>query len=518
MENNQIIVGEIITEKEAEAIYNLEKKYLESYIKNKDKMELKEWLVEEMKQDLPEKEEKEISTIATEIIETIELNEKDLKSLREAKSQGMSNEQWLSKKVKESTQNMEINKVGNYLQGIDDVLRESNTKMFNEITTKSGEISLNRNLDGFIAEQFHANTFNQNAVLEGSKLRAEALTPDVYGKNSFDIVIKDEAGKIVHQYQAKYGATAQDTIKYIKEGNYNNQRIIVPAEQVEEVRKAFPNKSISSTIGGTETVKITSKELTKEQAKILQENVQSGKTGAVKTDWNHYEVSDLARNIGQSAAFAGITSAGITAGFDIAAKIAQGKEIEGAEVIETALKTGADTGVKAAVSGAIKVASEKGLIAVIPKGTPAGMIANVVHVGIENIKIISKIASGELTAKEGLDQMGETTTGIVGGIIAGGIGAEKGAIVGALAGSLLGPVGTAVGAVVGGFVGGTVGYIAGSEVGKGIGKVINNIRDKAVEVAKGIVETGARVVENVGRAISSGIESAGRAIASLFGW
>ncbi len=50
---------------------------------------------------------------------------------------------------------------------------------------------MNPNLDGFIAEQELVNSFNNSAVLEGSKYRAEALTPDVYGKNSFDIVIKD---------------------------------------------------------------------------------------------------------------------------------------------------------------------------------------------------------------------------------------------------------------------------------------------------------------------------------------
>lgn len=35
----------------------------------------------------------------------------------------------------------------------------------------------------------------------------------VYGKNLVDVVVKDSAGKIVDRYQAKYGKTAEDTIK-----------------------------------------------------------------------------------------------------------------------------------------------------------------------------------------------------------------------------------------------------------------------------------------------------------------
>ena len=70
-----------------------------------------------------------------------------------------------------------------------------------------GSINQNLNLDGFIFEQHHANTFNMDAVLKGSKYRAEAVQPnpgEVYKKNSVDIVIKDiVSGKQVKRYQAK---------------------------------------------------------------------------------------------------------------------------------------------------------------------------------------------------------------------------------------------------------------------------------------------------------------------------
>ena len=44
----------------------------------------------------------------------------------------------------------------------------------------------------------------------------------------------------------------------------------------------------------------------------------------------------------------------------------------------------------------------------IPKGTPAGTIANIAHVAVENVKIAGKMATGELTVKEGLEKMEQT--------------------------------------------------------------------------------------------------------------
>ena len=44
------------------------------------------------------------------------------------------------------------------------------------------------------------------------------------------------------------------------------------------------------------------------------------------------------------------------------------------------------------------------------------MIANIACVGIEDIKILMKVASGELTMQEALDKMGRTTTAMIYGL------------------------------------------------------------------------------------------------------
>ena len=130
----------------------------------------------------------------------------------------------------------------------------------------------------------------------------------------------------------------------------------------------------------------------------------------------------------------------------------------GQEVVEAALTGGADFGVKAATAGALKVASEKEILSVIPKGTPAGTFANIAYVAVENVKVLGKVATGELTLREGFEKMQETTVSTVAGLAS----MSKGAAIGGAVGFAFGPVGAAVGR----FFGGTVAYLAGSELGE----------------------------------------------------
>ena len=89
------------------------------------------------------------------------------------------------------------------------------------------------------------------ATLQDSPFRAEVCVPEsTHPKNSFDVVIKDiSTGKIVHQYQFKFGMTAKYTIAKLRKGDYNNQRFVVPVEQVTDVQRAFPGKTVEAYIG-----------------------------------------------------------------------------------------------------------------------------------------------------------------------------------------------------------------------------------------------------------------------------
>lgn len=384
----------IDSEEDIVEIKDLQYKFIQSYISNKDKMSVEDWLNQELKLNLPDINENEIKVISDDIIKTIKINEKNKESLREAISNGRSKESWFASQIKKSTSNMAMGETAQYLHTLDEAIKDANKLLHDTITTKSGHINQNFNLDGFLAETHHSNTFNLQAKLIGSEYRAEVLVPkpgQTYAKNSVDIVIKDKSVKIIERYQSKYGKTAEDTIRMINYGNYNNQRLLVPAEQVEEVQKAFPNKTVSSTIGSGD---VKSTPLSKSDAKGIQKEAQSGNWNDL--NWNEYKTKDLAIGIGKQAGYAAIQGAAIGAGIDVATKVWNGEEIKGEEVVEQALISGADFGIKAA-AGALKVGVEKGIVKVIPKGTPAGIIANIAYVGIENAKIACKVATGELT-------------------------------------------------------------------------------------------------------------------------
>jgi len=232
--------------------------------------------------------------------------------------------------------------------------------------------------------------------------------------------------------QVKY--FRQQIIKYLEKHTVTEQ-------------KAFPNRKVSGVIGEGE---ITSKQLTKEKSKQLQKELQKG--NFLDTNWNEYSTKDLAIGIGKQVGYASLQGAVIGAGMNIASKALNGEEIDGDEVIETAITSGADFGVKTATAGALKVASEKGFLAIKGSGNT---FSNIAFVAVENVKVMRKVATGELTVKEGIDTMQQTTMSCVAGIAA----SAKGTAIGTTIGSVLGPVGTAVES----FVGGAVGYITGSK-------------------------------------------------------
>ena len=488
----------VLSYEEAKGLSRIEREFLESYAAAKDKMPVEEWLPLELQKQLPERSIEEICEMSSDIIDSLKVTEEMKLSQQKAIAMGRSKDSWFASTILQSSSQMSAQESARYLQSLDDAVKNANAAMHETITTKgSGYVkqSMNPNLDGFIAEQHHVNSFNMAAASKCSGLRAEVQPlkqGKTYTKNGFDVIIKDASGNRIHQYQMKYGATAEDTIRMLNSGNYNNQRIVVPKEQVEAVQKAFPNKTVTSTIGEGN---IKSKPLTKQQAKKLQEQAQ--KSSFMDTDWNDYVAKDIAIGIGKQTGYACLQGAAMGACLDIATKVWNGEHIKGEKVVETAVISGADFGIKTATAGALKAASEKGIIKVIPKGTKGSTVANIAFVGVENVKILGKVATGELTAREGIDAMQQTTAACVAGIAA----STKGTAIGATIGSVLGPVGTAVG----GFIGSTIGYMAGSKIAKTVVKGVQKVRDKAVATIK-----------SVGGAIVGGIKNGLRSFARGF--
>lgn len=487
------------TEKEVQEVKEIFGRFLDKYKENPER-ETVEWLSEQLGKELPDKKENEIHALAEEITESIEQYGKDLVDLNKNCKLGVTKESWLADKIQDGAKGVEINQFGDYLREIDQCMAQANQQMARTILRADGGVSQNINLDGFIAEQYHVNNFNAKAVLEDSPYRARVCVPESgqYGKNSVDVMIDNlkTGQRGVARYQMKYGKDSQATAELLQHGDYANQRLVVPKEQLEEVRKRFPGKSITDGIGGTEEIPIHSDGLTKAQIKELQQNAQEH--GIMpKVDWNSYQTKELALNIGKQAGQMGIQSAFLGAGINLVQKAMAGEPIEADEVVETALATGADTGIKAAAGGALKAASEKGIMSLLPPGTPGGTIAKIACVGIENVKILLKVAKGDMTMSEAMEHMGRTSVSMYAGLGAGAVGAGIGA-------AALGWI-PIVGSLAGGVIGGIVGYTAGSKVGETV-----------FEGAKKVVKTGIKIVKSLAKSAKNAVRGLFSAARSLF--
>lgn len=229
----------------------------------------------------------------------------------------------------------------------------------------------------------------------------------------------------------------------------------------------------------------SSNPMTKEQAKKLQEDAQSGNWKDL--DWNEYKLQDVAVGIGKQAGRAALLGAAIGMGMSIVRQAASNEGmVRVDETVIDGLKTGSSFGIKAIIAGALKVASEKGLITIIPKGTPAAVIADIVHVGVENVKVISRVAKGELTIEEGANEMEKVTVSTIVGIAA----AAEGATIGASIGAFAGPIGVAIG----GFVGSVAGYMIGSGITE---KVVSTVQRFRKRVFKAVREEAELLADEV---------------------
>lgn len=490
--------GPILIEAECEEIKPLVADFVKSYAENPGQP-VKTWLVPKMQEKLPDRKIEEIEAMVDQIIVTLDINEEKKASLQEAIVNGRSKESWFVSEAKKTTSAMSAQETAKYLTGLDTALQQANESLYRTITTQAGTISQNPRLDGFIAEQYHAQTFNLNAEASGSPYRAKVLEPNGngYAKNSVDIVIVDGNGKVVKRYQSKYCKDAKATEKAFEHGDYRGQQKLVPEGQQGDIQK-------KSTIVLEAPDGTTSNPLTKSRAEQMRDEAQGGNWNDL--NWNEYATKDLVMGIGKQAGYAALQGAAIGVGFDVAQKLWNGEEIEVEKVVETAIVSGADFGVKAAAAGALKVGVEKEIIKVIPKGTPAGTIANIAYVAIEDVKVLGKMATGELTMKEGIEKLEQTTVSTVAGLMTMG----ESAAIGATIGTIFGPIGTAVG----GFIGGTIGYMAGSKVGETVVKCAQKVRDGAVKIAK----TVASGVKSVASSVASGVKSFCSGVKSFLGF
>ena len=421
---------------------------------------------------------------------------------------------------------LSANRANIYVDNVNSAIGKSNEEILSALTTKTGEISQNPNLDGFIFEEHHAGTFNIDAAVKEENYYAKALKPELgetYGKNSVDMTIEDSS-KIVRKYQAKAYKNANETAKsfYDRQQGYKYkfQSKLVPSDQTGEI----PNSVDKLKFGEVE-----SKNISKEEIKNIQEKYQSGDKEAVKFNFEK-DVDTLAisKQIGKQAVINGTMGIGIGMALDVGTKLVSGEEVEVAEVIEAGVKTGTSMGLSTAVAGGIRVAVEKNVVPKVLTGVLANnsVVGAVAASSVDMIGTAFKLGSGEINLGEATKRVGTSVGSAYGAIIAAnwGYGAAMAAIVGL---GTIGAVGTIIGvgvALAAGAVCGIVGSKVGGAIAKGIGEISKPIVNGAVEIVKAGVNVVKSVakgvwegVKTVGKAVVSGVKAVGSAISSAFG-
>ena len=536
------------------------KKFLKSYAQNEkseNKKDLRSWLIFELQNELADKNIQEIEKMADELMAGVEIYFDKKKEVEKYQKVGISSSDYVGDvildKISEDVINAEIvdrkqiirdmkesseilanyneamiyeaaaindsqvvantlsaAKANVYVDNVNLAIGKSNEEILSALTTKTGEISQNPNLDGFIFEERHAGTFNIDAAVKEKNYYAKALKPEIgeiYGKNSIDMTIED-SGKIVRKYQAKAYKNANETAKsfYDRQQGYKYkfQSKLVPSDQTGDI----PNSVDKMKFGEVE-----SKNISKEEIKNIQEKYQSGDKEAVKFSFEKdVDVLAISKQLGKQAVINGTMGVGIGMALDVGTKLVSGEEVEVAEVIEAGVKTGTSMGLSTAVAGGIRVAVEKN---VLPKVLSKILSSNSVIGAIagDSMDIIGtsfKLGSGEISLGEATRNIGKSIGSAYGAIIASGWG--YGIAMSAMAGlGVIGTVGAVIGvgvAVVTSVVCGLVGSKVGGAIAEGIGKIAKPIVDGAVE----IVKAGANAVKNLAKGAWEGVKNIGRGI------
>lgn len=195
---------------------------------------------------------------------------------------------WIEKKFLEGLNKAQI---CNYFWKLQDTVQNINNMMMEDsIAKRTGEISRNPQLHGFLFEKLHVYMFNVRATWLHKDFRAYELPVDggAYGKNSVDIGIYridkngQKIGNALRKYQGKCCQNADATITAIKSGDYRNQRLLVPENQIEKVKEGCSaQKTVTDCI---EYDGVKSTPLRYEKLKEMQNAMQSG-------DFNNVDLS-----------------------------------------------------------------------------------------------------------------------------------------------------------------------------------------------------------------------------------
>lgn len=379
------------------------KDFLQSYLEKDAGISDKDWLKEKLKQESLNLTDEALEQLSSELAGGVVSFNETLASIDNSRKQGQKAEAWLATKAEESTKNVTVDE----LQAVEGFLQGSNDRLLRSLKAAEQVKSIAKTSVEVVAEQILLDDFNRSSADSNARYEAaidEASANSVYGRNFFDLVVKDKfTGKPLEHYQVMFGKTVQETIDMIAAADTAGQKFIVPKEMVEEVKKALPGRAVLDRLGGSKLINLASNPLS---SKII-EKCLTGELPSVINQISSADSGTLIKSIANNAVASGVLSSGMLDGLE---KVVGKKVINdfgGRELLEQALLSGNTEGIKVAASGTLATCVNKGLVKALPANTPGIVVSGLASAGIENIKVLSQVASGKMTMPEALNRMGD---------------------------------------------------------------------------------------------------------------
>ena len=379
------------------------KDFLQSYLEKDVGTSDKDWLKNKLKQESLNLTDESLDQLSSELAGGVVSFNETLASIDNSRKQGQKAEAWLATKAEESTKNVTVDE----LQAVEGFLQGSNDRLLRSLKVAEQVKSIAKTSVEVVAEQILLDDFNRSSADSNARYEAaidEASANSVYGRNFFDLVVKDKfTGKPLEHYQVMFGKTVQETIDMIAAADTAGQKFIVPKEMVEEVQKALPGRAVLDRLGGSKLINLASNPLS---SKII-EKCLTGELPSVINQISSADSGTLIKSIANNAVASGVLSSGMLDGLE---KVVGKKVINdfgGRELLEQALLSGNTEGIKVAASGALATCVNKGLVKALPANTPGIVVSGLASAGIENIKVLSQVASGKMTMPEALNRMGD---------------------------------------------------------------------------------------------------------------
>lgn len=279
-------------------------------------------------------------------------------------------------------------------------------------------------LKGYIAEEWHAGTFNVDALRKGSDHRAWTLQENGYGS----VDVKTNFGK---DYSLKYSNTANSTENMqaalnidTKMPKYHNQERLIAIEQVEEAREIAQRRGLKELVNRPSVAEshfeskehlvgriedgngVSSNELTIKESKNI---AKDAKESSFNPE-NYGIQKEIEINYFNNALKAGLTAAAITGIMKIVPELYKAIDylIKNGEIDIVSIKksgnmvisAGAEAFLRGSLAYGVEVAIQQGMLGEAPKLLLPATVGAAVTVILETVKNSILIANGKISASE----------------------------------------------------------------------------------------------------------------------